>query len=317
MTKILSYRPCESLSDLIINDEFRYQQKGYHIITSAIMMFSFFYFGPNVMHVFWKLIIPLGQWKSVYLVLNIIFPLVSHLFNNLFYFAIYRMKHPLIEKYRILQQPWPWEKSKDEWIPFRNRLIKYTSMNLIMINISLVVIEYLQGVDHYNYAIENLPSKSQYFLQIVFFMITEDFFFYFSHRFFHWKPVYRFHKIHHEHYNAFSCTVSYTHPVDYFFGSILPFVSGFKILGYRSHFSVYIFWQLWRLLETYDGHCGYEFPWAMFRLFPFSGSSDYHNFHHSKNMGNFSSFFTYLDSIFKTNKDYLLYKQSQKQIKVQ
>ena len=36
-----------------------------------------------------------------------------------------------------------------------------------------------------------------------------------------------------------------------------------------------------RTLETIDGHSGYEFSWSPYRLLPFSGSSEYHNFHHA------------------------------------
>lgn len=67
-------------------------------------------------------------------------------------------------------------------------------------------------------------------------------------------------------------------------------------------------WYAIRLTETVDGHCGYEFSWSPFRLLPLSGSAEYHNFHHSHNVGVFASFFTYWDSIFKTNKEYFEYK---------
>jgi len=59
-----------------------------------------------------------------------------------------------------------------------------------------------------------------------------------------------------------------------------------------------------RLLETYEGHSGYEFPWSMFRFLPFGGQSVYHDFHHSHNSGNYGSFFTYLDILFGTNKEF-------------
>lgn len=44
-----------------------------------------------------------------------------------------------------------------------------------------------------------------------------------------------------------------------------------------------------------DGHCGYGFSWSIFRLLPFSGSAQGHDFHHSHNKGNFASFFTWWD----------------------
>jgi methylsterol monooxygenase/4-alpha-methyl-delta7-sterol-4alpha-methyl oxidase len=59
-----------------------------------------------------------------------------------------------------------------------------------------------------------------------------------------------------------------------------------------------------RTLETVDGHCGYEFSWSPYRLLPLSGSSDYHNFHHSMNVGNYGSFFSFWDSMCGTNSTY-------------
>jgi sterol desaturase/sphingolipid hydroxylase (fatty acid hydroxylase superfamily) len=39
-----------------------------------------------------------------------------------------------------------------------------------------------------------------------------------------------------------------------------------------------------------------------------SGSAEYHNFHHSHNIGNYSSFFSVWDTVFGTNKHYFEYK---------
>ena len=63
-------------------------------------------------------------------------------------------------------------------------------------------------------------------------------------------------------------------------------------------------WGGIRLIETHDGHSGYEFPWSIFRLLPFGADATYHDFHHSKNVCNYSSFMTIWDTIFDTNKDY-------------
>lgn len=51
---------------------------------------------------------------------------------------------------------------------------------------------------------------------------------------------------------------------------------------------------------TIDAHSGYEFPWNPYRCLPMASSATYHDFHHSKNVGNFSGAFTYLDYIFGT-----------------
>ena len=63
-------------------------------------------------------------------------------------------------------------------------------------------------------------------------------------------------------------------------------------------------WISIRLIETVESHGGYDFPWAMTRVFPLSVSSKYHNYHHLKNVGNYGSFFIIWDSIFGTNTQY-------------
>jgi len=66
-------------------------------------------------------------------------------------------------------------------------------------------------------------------------------------------------------------------------------------------------WNIIRITETLDGHCGYEFSWSPFRLLPFSGSSNYHNFHHYQNKGNYCSLFTFWDSLCGTNLTFFKY----------
>jgi len=61
-----------------------------------------------------------------------------------------------------------------------------------------------------------------------------------------------------------------------------------------------------------EGHSGYDFPMPIsillgniFIIIPFIGiSSEYHDFHHSKNTGNYSSFYSFWDSVFGCNADY-------------
>jgi len=57
-----------------------------------------------------------------------------------------------------------------------------------------------------------------------------------------------------------------------------------------------------RLGEAIDGHSGYEFSWSPYRLLPLSTSAAYHDFHHTHNVGNYSSFFSIWDTVFNSNK---------------
>ena len=143
-----------------------------------------------------------------------------------------------------------------------------------------------------------IPSFYVHILHLVFYMLCEDFFFYWSHRFLHWDKIYSyFHKIHHKYTNTVSIASTFSHPVEFFISSILPTSAGPLILGHRGHFITYWIWITIRVLESTDGHSGYEFSWSPYRLLPFSGSSEYHSYHHINTKGNFCSLFTFWDRI--------------------
>ena len=76
------------------------------------------------------------------------------------------------------------------------------------------------------------------------------------------------------------------------------------IIGKNFHFSTWNLFGLLRLLETEESHSGYDFPWTMWRLIPFGTGAVYHYFHHTHNVGNYSSFFTVWDTVFDSNKDF-------------
>jgi len=61
-------------------------------------------------------------------------------------------------------------------------------------------------------------------------------------------------------------------------------------------------------METADQHSGYEFSWSPYRLIPLSGSANYHNFHHSHNVGNYTSLFTIWDTLCGTNSHYFKFQ---------
>jgi sterol desaturase/sphingolipid hydroxylase (fatty acid hydroxylase superfamily) len=100
---------------------------------------------------------------------------------------------------------------------------------------------------------------------------------------------------------------AYFHPVDAVIGGMIPSAIGPMVLGEKMHYYTYLLWALLRILESTDGHSGYEFPWNPFRILPFAASATYHDFHHSHNLGNYSSFFTIWDKIFGSNKDFYEY----------
>ena len=126
-------------------------------------------------------------------------------------------------------------------------------------------------------------------------MIIDDTLFYWIHRLFHIPFFYKLlHKKHHE----------YNNTVEYLFGNLLPVVMGPAILSTQSHYATHMIWFFWRNMETIDGHCGYEFPWSPYRVFPMSASSEHHNYHHSHNDGAYGSLFSFWDNVCGTDFSY-------------
>ena len=156
------------------------------------------------------------------------------------------------------------------------------------------------------------------------FTIIEDFLFHITHRMFHinwkWLPLYStFHKLHHEFNHTITISYAYATPLEYALSNWFPSVLGVLLLGQNCHFITIIFWMNLRLAETLEGHSGYEFPIPasvllgnFHKLNPFfTTTSPYHDYHHSMNVGNYSSFFTIWDTVFNSNADYYAHLKEQ------
>jgi sterol desaturase/sphingolipid hydroxylase (fatty acid hydroxylase superfamily) len=152
---------------------------------------------------------------------------------------------------------------------------------------------------------ESYPSHFEIITQVIFFMLVEDFFFYWAHRLLHHPKLYpHIHKRHHEYVNSVSICAEYAHPIENVLANMVPTSIGMILLGNKVHYITWSMWLIIRVAETSDGHSGYEFSWSPFRLLPLSGSAKYHDFHHTNNLGNYGSFFIIWDTLMSTNKAY-------------
>ena len=143
-------------------------------------------------------------------------------------------------------------------------------------------------------------------------MFIEDLFFHLFHRLLHWRVIYPYiHKKHHEYNTSIGIAAEHAHPVEFMLTSY-PSIMGAEFLGMRMHAYTYMVWVVVRIYETVDGHSGYSFPWVPFRLFPVQSPGGYHEFHHSHNVGNYSSFFTIWDTLSGSNKFYYDYIEKRK-----
>jgi sterol desaturase/sphingolipid hydroxylase (fatty acid hydroxylase superfamily) len=157
--------------------------------------------------------------------------------------------------------------------------------------------------------LESIPDPYEITRHILICIVCEDFCFHIAHRLFHCKnkrlPLYQwFHKQHHEFQHPVSICSEYCHPVEFLVSNHYPSFVGMFLLGSKCHFWTIMLWGVIRVLESHDAHSGYEFPWSIFRIIPFNSDATYHIFHHTKNVGNYSSFMTIWDTVFDSNKEF-------------
>ena len=74
------------------------------------------------------------------------------------------------------------------------------------------------------------------------------------------------------------------------------------------HFWTLMMFGVWIVLETFNNHSGYNFPWNPFDILPGQTGPEYHDFHHSQvTLGNNSGNFLWWDEIFGNNKHWKKY----------
>lgn len=144
-----------------------------------------------------------------------------------------------------------------------------------------------------------LPPWWVIVLQLGFFILLDDFLFYWLHRGLHesrWLYQ-KVHSVHHRVTTPWAITGHYVHPVEYILTGMVM-LAGPILLG--SHVVTLYVWIIVRQWEAAEGHAGYDFRWSPTRLIPFSDGATHHDFHHAKVIGNYAGFFPWWDTAFGT-----------------
>lgn len=148
------------------------------------------------------------------------------------------------------------------------------------------------------------PSLTTMAYQIAIFFVVEDMWHYWLHRMLHTPLLYkRVHKLHHQYSAPFGLAAEYASPIEVMIlalGSVGVPVAWAAITGNLHILTMYT-WITLRLFQAIDAHSGYEFPWSLHNIFPFWAGADYHDVHHEKFLGNYSSSFRWWDQILGTH----------------
>lgn len=144
-----------------------------------------------------------------------------------------------------------------------------------------------------------LPAWWVIVLQLLFFIVLDDFLFYWMHRGLH-ESRWLFKKVHSTHHRImtpWAITGHYMHPVELILTAVVALV-GPLLVG--AHVVTLYLWIVIRQWEAAEGHAGYDFPWSPTHLMPFSDGATHHDYHHAKVKGNYAGFFPWWDAAFGT-----------------
>jgi sterol desaturase/sphingolipid hydroxylase (fatty acid hydroxylase superfamily) len=208
------------------------------------------------------------------------------------------------------EEKWPWIQDPKAWADLLWRSIGLVSFNIGLVQpMALFVLTWSKGYKALNsFQDSELPLVWTLTWQLLFCFYIEDIGFGSTHRLFHQPFFYKhIHKVHHTYTQAVGISGTYTHPVEFIIGNMLPVGLPAILLGQRMHMVTFMLWTGLRIFSTTNNHCGYDFPWIPYELLPFKGTPSYHDFHHSGGAfsGNYSGQTNVLDSIWGTNTTYL------------
>jgi len=159
-----------------------------------------------------------------------------------------------------------------------------------------------------------LPSLSTHLLHIFGCICIDDTLFYWAHRLFHSKMLYKYHKQHHGFTVNDPITSKYAHVLEVAFSNALPTVLGCFV--FKLHATTTAIWLLIRVLETADAHSGYDLPFSVFTWLRDGRKHDYHHSHGGGPEGVcvggvYGSWFPFWDWVCGTDKTFKAYRKKQ------
>jgi len=222
---------------------------------------------------------------------------IFHSSANFIYFYLYKAKIPFFEQFRINHDKlWPWEKNPENWIKVYKKTMKMLFVQQYILFPLTTVPFVFSNFCKARIDLESFPTKTEIIGQLIILMLCDDFYNYWIHRLFHFKFFYTWiHKQHHEYIIPISISAEYAHPIEVIFLNLAAPMIGVVILGDKMHFMTLVIWTMIKSVEPVIVHAGYDFPWDFTKILPFSAPASFHDYHHTHNIGNFSSFFTFWD----------------------
>lgn len=194
-----------SLSIILQHDMNYFKRRGLtNTVVAFAMLFFWFFILPDVMKPFWKWYSDCFENKQVmHFLTTILVADGSYLLINSIFVFLYWLKHPVVDKFKVLEDPWPWEKDPVAWKKtMKSTIWNFVLNHLFFLPCSLIFFNLTYGFIH-KHSIDQYPSTLEMLLNFVVLTISEDTMFYWSHRLLHYGWFYKhIHKQHHEYFSS-------------------------------------------------------------------------------------------------------------------
>ncbi|CAM0150359.1 unnamed protein product [Urochloa decumbens] len=155
-----------------------------------------------------------------------------------------------------------------------------------------------------------LPSAEEVALQLLVYMLMEDYLGYWLHRLLHCEWAYdNIHYVHHEYPAPMGFAAGHSHWAELL---ILGFPAFFVTIIVPCHMATLWLWYAIRAAMAVETHSGFDFPFSPTKLIPFYGGVERHDYHHSGGrmmQSNFAPLFVICDYIYGTD-DYRHHRAS-------
>ena len=229
------------------------------------------------------------------------------LFAGISFLILYVLGRQFFTRFKI-QQKFP--ASKHMWCELGYSLL---SLVIFACNGVLVFACYRHGMTKL-YLDIHAHSWGYFIFTVLAFIVAHDFYFYWTHRFMHWKKVYPYiHKIHHLSHDPTPWAAYAFHPAE---AVIQAAIFPIMVFILPVHPLAILVWGLYQTFLNVMGHSGFEFfpsGFTTHKITKLHNSSTHHNVHHKYATGNYGLYFNFWDRVMGTN--HVKYTETFEQVK--
>jgi len=270
-----------------------------------ILLFFFFAFLFTFLHAIWKL--QIRNQGLFFALWTIVTHEITFITINLIMIVLYSRKPKIMDQFQVITDDYNWNINTFSYSTILSVLPRILLNHCITFPIVfLPFVSY--NICPFSVSKESFPNPIKAILNIIFFIFICELWYYWMNRLVHSYPnILNFlqrdrRNLQEEEYSFYSDA---QHPIYYLIFYIIPINLGPFLLGERTHLSTYLVWISYIVIFRNEIYSGYNFPWSIVTIIPYTANTEYHVYNRKYGDGNFGFFFAIFDAVCGTmSKEY-------------